>query len=105
MQGTVRCPLVCFILIEQLKTSANLPVRGSGVVGGSREKQTRLTGNLHDVTRDDLSGLDPLHTLSVSSVDFTHLRFILLQSLDGALSITLLSRVTLHFSPNDTGHV
>lgn len=67
-----------------------------------KKKQRSLTGNLHDVTRDNLSGLNPLHTLSVRSVDFAHLRLVLLQSLDGALSITLLSHLTLHFSPGDT---
>lgn len=49
-----------------------------------------LTGNLHDVSRDDVSGTDPLNTLLVLTVNFPHLRLVLLQSLDGVLCVTLL---------------
>ncbi len=49
-----------------------------------------LTGHLHNVSRDDFSGLDPLHTLSVRTVNLAHLRLVLLESLDGIFSVTLL---------------
>lgn len=49
-----------------------------------------LTGNLHHVTGDDLSGLDPLHALPVRPVNFAHLGLVLLQRLDGTLCVALL---------------
>lgn len=52
--------------------------------------QTILTRHLHNIPRDNFSGLDHLHTLSVRTVDFAHLRLVLLESLDGIFSITLL---------------
>lgn len=51
---------------------------------------TFLTRHLHNISRDDFSGLDHLHTLSVRTVDFAHLRLILLESLDGIFSVALL---------------
>lgn len=48
------------------------------------------TSNLHDVTRHDVSGLDPLNSFPVLPVHFAHLRLILLKRLNGILSIAFL---------------
>ena len=50
------------------------------------------TSNLHDVTRHDVSGLDPLHSFPVLPVHFPHLGLVLLKCLDGILSIAFLVR-------------
>lgn len=62
---------------------------------------TFLTRHLHDVSRDNFSGLDPLHTLSVRTVNLAHLRLVLLESLDGTFSITLLR----HADNKTEGHL
>ena len=49
-----------------------------------------LTSHLHNVPGDNVPSLDPLDCLAVSPVDFPHLGFIFLQSLNGILCITLL---------------
>lgn len=53
-----------------------------------------LTSHLHDVPRDDVPSLDPLHRLSVSPIDLPHLRFIFFQRLDGVLCVPFLRRRT-----------
>lgn len=55
-----------------------------------KKKKNCLTGHLHNVSGDDFSGLDHLHTLPVRTVNFAHLRLVLLKSLDGIFSVTLL---------------
>lgn len=59
---------------------------------GTRSKAGQPTSNLHDVTRHNVSGLDPLHGLPVLPVHFPHLRLILLKCLNGILSIAFLVR-------------
>lgn len=51
---------------------------------------TFLTGHLHNISRDNFSGLDHLHTLSVRTVNLAHLRLIFLESLNGIFCVTLL---------------
>lgn len=72
-----------FFFLENNQTK-KIPSNGDGCP---------LTGHLHNVSRDDFSGLDHLHTLSVRTVNLAHLRLVLLKSLDGTFSIALL-RVT-----------
>lgn len=48
------------------------------------------TCHFHNVPRDDVPGSDPLHTLAVSTDHLTHLRFILLQGLNGTLCVAFL---------------
>jgi len=59
-----------------------------------RERETRkrpkLTRNLHDISRHNVSSFDPLDGRAVHAVNFAHLWLVLLQSLDGALCIPLL---------------
>lgn len=57
-----------------------------------RTGEARLTRHLHDVSGNDVPGFDPLHGLAVHAVNLPHFRFVLLQSLDGVLSIPLLQR-------------
>lgn len=49
-----------------------------------------LTSNFNNVSRNDVSCSDPLHALLVLTVHLSHLWFILFQSLNGVLCITLL---------------
>lgn len=49
-----------------------------------------LTRNFNNISRDNVSCSDPLDTLLVLTVHLSHLWFILLQSLDGVLCVTLL---------------
>lgn len=57
-----------------------------------RSALVSLTRHLHDVSGNDVAGFDPLHGLAVHAVDLPHLGFVLLQGLDGVLSIPLLQR-------------
>ena len=49
-------------------------------------------GNLHDVSGNDITGTDLLDAVLVRSDNFSHFRFIFLESFDGVLGIALLKR-------------
>lgn len=57
-----------------------------------KPRAAQPTSNLHDVARHKVSGLDPLHSFPVLPVHFPHLRLILLECLNGILSIAFLVR-------------
>lgn len=57
-----------------------------------RTGQVSLTRHLHDVSGNDVPSFDSLHGLAVHAVNLSHFWFVLLQSLDGVLSIPLLQR-------------
>lgn len=59
-----------------------------------RTGQASLTRHLHDVSGNDVPSFDSLDGLAVHAVNLSHFWFVLLQSLDGVLSIPLLQRIT-----------
>lgn len=59
-----------------------------------RTGQASLTRHLHDVSGNDVPSFDSLDGFAVHAVNLPHFWFVLLQSLDGVLSIPLLQTQT-----------
>lgn len=79
--------------------NVRLCARRQSKAGGSmtalcRTGQASLTRHLHDVSGNDVPSFDSLDGLAVHAVNLSHFWFVLLQSLDGVLSIPLLQRIT-----------
>lgn len=55
-----------------------------------KKKKGILTGHFHNISRNNISGFDPLYALPVLPIHFPHLGLVFLKSLYGVLGISFL---------------